>query len=87
MHVRTATARVPEKKVQIVVTPRPQVEAETKTPKKQRKKGETTFSFSIRNYKKDTVIFKGKSEGFCFLVSQLNGHVIEIFLNTYLLVI
>ncbi len=50
MHVRTATARVPEKKVQIVVTPRPQVEAETKTPKKQRKKGETTFSVSIGNY-------------------------------------
>ncbi len=60
MHVRTATARVPEKKVQIVVTPRPQVETETKTPKKQRKKGEKTFSFSLENYKKDSIIFKDK---------------------------
>jgi hypothetical protein len=79
MHVLTATARVPEKKVQIVVTPRPQPEAETKTPKKQRKKGETTFSFSIGNYKKTTLFLKEKSEGFCFRVSQLKGHVIEIF--------
>ncbi len=60
MHVLTATARVPEKKVQIVVTPRPQPEAETKAPKKQRKKGETSFSFYLVNYKKDSIIFKGK---------------------------
>jgi hypothetical protein len=66
MHVLTATARVPEKKVQIVVTPRPPAEAETKTPKKQRKKGETTFSFSVENYKKTPLFLKKKVEGCCF---------------------
>jgi hypothetical protein len=56
MHVLTATARVPEKKVHIVVTPGPQVEVEPKIPKKQRKKGETTFSVSIGNYKKSPLL-------------------------------